>query len=292
MAWQSPLAELFYLKCREKSLVKKIGLFYNEKDSIEGFPGTSVECGNGKENMLKTGKKENQKRAGYVRYVAVILWLIMISLGLYGCKPKNQEPQWMEEQTAAEPGKVSQSAPILENETDEDTGAGFDMENVTEPIELYVHVCGAVETPGVYVLPEGSRVVDAVEAAGGALENASEEALNQALSVTDGMQIYVPTTEEKEKSQEWIHTGDAWGQQENISGVTASGSSGSAGKININTADVTTLCTLPGIGESRASSIVAYREEHGGFSTIEDIMKVSGIKDAAFGKIKDKICVK
>ena len=242
--------------------------------------------------MLKTGKKENQKRAGYVRYVAVILWLIMISLGLYGCQPKNQEPQWMEEQTAAEPGEVSQSAPILENETDEDTGAGFDMENVTEPIELYVHVCGAVETPGVYVLPEGSRVVDAVEAAGGALENASEEALNQALSVTDGMQIYVPTTEEKEKSQEWIHTGDAWGQQENISGVTASGSSGSAGKININTADVTTLCTLPGIGESRASSIVAYREEHGGFSTIEDIMKVSGIKDAAFGKIKDKICVK
>lgn len=62
---------------------------------------TSVECGNGKENMLKTGKKENQKRAGYVKYVAVILWLIMISLGLSGCRLKNREPQWMEEQTAS-----------------------------------------------------------------------------------------------------------------------------------------------------------------------------------------------
>lgn len=266
---------------------------------------TSVECGNGKENMLKTEKKGNQKRAGYVKYVAVILWLIMISLGLCGCKPKNQEPQWMEEQAALQAETMEQSP-----ETDpvspegmvqvaaelEKVSQGASMqessaaaENATEPIELYVHVCGAVEAPGVYVLPEGSRVVDAVEAAGGTLESASEESLNQALPVTDGMQIYVPTMEETEKSQEWIHTGERSGQP---GSAAVSESNGSTGKININTADVTTLCTLPGIGESRASSIVAYREEHGGFSTIEDIMKVSGIKDAAFGKIKDKICVK
>lgn len=248
---------------------------------------TSVECGNGKENMLKTEKKGNQKRAGYVKYVAVILWLIMISLGLCGCKPKNQEPQWMEEQAAPQAETMEQSPetdPVSQEEMVQ-TAA----ENATEPIELYVHVCGAVEAPGVYVLPEGSRVVDAVEAAGGTLESASEESLNQALPVTDGMQIYVPTMEEAEKSQEWIHTGERSGQP---GSAAVSESNGSTGKININTADVTTLCTLPGIGESRASSIVAYREEHGGFSTIEDIMKVSGIKDAAFGKIKDKICVK
>lgn len=248
---------------------------------------TSVECGNGKENMLKTEKKGNQKRAGYVKYVAVILWLIMISLGLCGCKPKNQEPQWMEEQAAPQAETMEQSPetdPVSPEEMVQ-TAA----ENATEPIELYVHVCGAVEAPGVYALPEGSRVVDAVEAAGGTLESASEESLNQALPVTDGMQIYVPTMEEAEKSQEWIHTGERSGQP---GSAAVSESNGSTGKININTADVTTLCTLPGIGESRASSIVAYREEHGGFSTIEDIMKVSGIKDAAFGKIKDKICVK
>ena len=248
---------------------------------------TSVECGNGKENMLKTEKKGNQKRAGYVKYVAVILWLIMISLGLCGCKPKNQEPQWMEEQAAPQAETMEQSP-----ETDPVSPEGMVQmaaENATEPIELYVHVCGAVKAPGVYVLPEGSRVVDAVEAAGGTLESASEESLNQALPVTDGMQIYVPTMEEAEKSQEWIHTGERSGQP---GSAAVSESNDSTGKININTADVTTLCTLPGIGESRASSIVAYREEHGGFSTIEDIMKVSGIKDAAFGKIKDKICVK
>lgn len=244
---------------------------------------TSVECGNGKENMLKTEKRGKQKRAGYVKYVAVILWLIMISLGLCGCKPKNQEPQWMEEQ--AETMEQSPETDPVSQEEMVQTAA----ENATEPIELYVHVCGAVKAPGVYVLPEGSRVVDAVEAAGGTLESASEESLNQALPVTDGMQIYVPTMEEAEKSQEWIHTGERSGQP---GSAAVSESNGSTGKININTADVTTLCTLPGIGESRASSIVAYREEHGGFSTIEDIMKVSGIKDAAFGKIKDKICVK
>ena len=159
----------------------------------------------------------------------------------------------------------------------------------TKETEIYVHVCGCVKKPGVYSLHFGARTQEAINAAGGFSEKANQTAWNLAEVLQDGMQIYVPTMEEAEKSQEWIHTGERSGQP---GSAAVSESNGSTGKININTADVTTLCTLPGIGESRASSIVAYREEHGGFSTIEDIMKVSGIKDAAFGKIKDKICVK
>lgn len=276
-----------------------------------------MECGDGKENMLKSKKIKKKiqiRKKSCTRTVACFLLLSVISLVLWGCKPKDQEPQWLEEsvetqpqaegqtpdspgqspvgetnstesgaQTAEIPGEDAQSAPGEISGTTSETSA--------EPRELYVHVCGAVANPGVYVLPEGSRVVDAVMAAGGTTADASGEALNQALAVTDGMQVYVPNTEEAEQFQDWIHTGEMSSQTGN-SGGSASTGTDSAGKVNINTADVSTLCTLPGIGESRAASIVAYREEHGGFSSIEDIMKVSGIKDAAFGKIKDKICVK
>jgi competence protein ComEA len=143
----------------------------------------------------------------------------------------------------------------------------------TEQPSIYVYVCGAVENPGVVVLPEGSRVQDALDAAGGFREDAAREAVNLAEKLTDGMKLYFPTPEEAE-----ILESEA--QQE------------SDGKVNINTAGVELLCTLPGIGEARAGAIVAYREEYGAFESPEDIMKVSGIKENAYSKIKDKITVK
>lgn len=138
---------------------------------------------------------------------------------------------------------------------------------------IYVHVCGAVNTPGVVMLPEGSRGQDALDAAGGFAPEASEDFINLAELLTDGMQLYFPTREEAESLQESERE-----EQSNL--------------ININTAGVELLCTLPGIGEARAKAIVEYRESNGNFETIEDIMQVSGIKDSAFGKIKDLITVK
>lgn len=269
-----------------------------------------MECGNGKENMLRREsiEKRMKRRAGKA---GRFFMLLLVSASLGGCKPKSQEPQWLDEnatftgESAMDHGQIPEgtnpeassaavevplSGSLQESGTLPQTGTV--QETVEEPKELYVHVCGAVENPGVYVLPEGSRVVDAVTAAGGALTEACEEALNQALAVTDGMQVYVPTQEEAEESREWMHTGDVSGQSGSADGGMLSAGTGSEGKVNINTADVNQLCTLPGIGESRAASIVAYREEQGAFSAVEDIMKVSGIKDAAFAKIKDKICVK
>lgn len=138
---------------------------------------------------------------------------------------------------------------------------------------IYVHVCGAVNAPGVVMLPEGSRGQDALDAAGGFTPDASEDFINLAELLTDGMQLYFPTREEAESLQE--------SEREEKSNL-----------ININTAGVELLCTLPGIGEARAKAIVEYRESKGNFETIEDIMQVSGIKDSAFGKIKDLITVK
>lgn len=145
--------------------------------------------------------------------------------------------------------------------------------------EIVVHICGAVNHPGVYYLTEGQRLYEAIHKAGGFREDANEEYLNQAMPLEDGMKIIVPTTEET--AMESI--------EEKM--VTISETSKQKQKININTADETLLCTLPGIGENRAKSIIAYRQEHGHFRKPEDIMNISGIKEVAFAKIKDYITV-
>ncbi|MBR5316363.1 MAG: helix-hairpin-helix domain-containing protein [Lachnospiraceae bacterium] len=145
--------------------------------------------------------------------------------------------------------------------------------------EIAVHICGAVKQPGVYYLTEGQRLYEAIDKAGGFGEDADEEYLNQAMLLEDGMKIIVPTMEETalESMEEKM--------------VTISETSKQEQKININTADEILLCTLPGIGENRAKSIIVYRQEHGRFRKPEDIMNVSGIKEAAFAKIKDYITV-
>ena len=153
--------------------------------------------------------------------------------------------------------------------------ADGDLEMVETEAEIpkcFVHICGEVKAPGVYELAEGSRIFEAVEAAGGFTEEASEASLNLAGVISDGMQIVILSKEEVRLQLE------------------AAGDPG-AGLVNINKASKAQLMTLPGIGESRAEDIIRYREESGGFQTIEDIMKVSGIKDAAFQKIKDSITV-
>lgn len=146
-----------------------------------------------------------------------------------------------------------------------------------------VHICGAVKNPGVYELPEGSRIMDAVTAGGGFLETADQSACNLAEKVTDGCQIYIMTLEESSQTGQPPEAG--------IRQPSAGAQAAASGLVDLNTADAAALKTLPGIGDSRAEAIIAWREENGGFSCIEDIMKVSGIKEGAFRKIKERITV-
>lgn len=148
----------------------------------------------------------------------------------------------------------------------------------TAPGVIRVYVCGAVADPGVVELPEGSRAEDALLAAGGFREDAGREAVNLADWVTDGQMLYFPTAQEAEDRAYAREDGGA--------------QAGEPGLVNINTADAAQLCTLPGIGESRAADIIAYREKNGGFESCEDIMKVPGIKTGAYEKIRDKIRVR
>jgi competence protein ComEA len=133
------------------------------------------------------------------------------------------------------------------------------------PGMLTVYISGAVATPGVYTLPEGSRVDAVVQAAGGFLPGAEQESINLAKLLEDGQQINVP-------------------------GIVDT-SHINAGRVNINTATVPELDALPGIGPTTAQSIVDYRLEHGPFQAIQDIQNVPGIGPATFDGIKDYITI-
>ncbi|MGI6063914.1 helix-hairpin-helix domain-containing protein [Blautia sp.] len=202
------------------------------------------------------------------------LLVLFASPALSGCG--RQEPEILLEEEQKEEEEKGTDAPEPE----------ITPEITNPPQDIFVDVCGAVAKPGVYRMPFDSRVFQAVEAAGGFLPEAAGSYVNQALPLNDGQQIYVPTKEEAEKKGEALaddvfaaaETGESSQPEEN-------------GKVNLNTADAAALQTLSGIGESKAQAILAYREEHGGFSSIEELMDVPGIKENTFIKIKDKIAV-
>jgi len=148
---------------------------------------------------------------------------------------------------------------------------------------IYVYICGEVANPGVYELSEDSRIYEAVDAAGGFTEKAARESINLASKVSDGMQI---TIYNKEEAASLPADGTSAGKNSGQDQM-----SGSSSLVNLNTATKEELMTLKGIGESKAEDIIRYREKSGGFKKIEDIMKISGIKEAGFQKIKDSITV-
>ena len=139
------------------------------------------------------------------------------------------------------------------------------------PGPVRVYVSGAVQNPDVYSLAPDSIVKDAVLAAGGATDRADLDRINLALPVSDGQHIYVPSM-----------------GQEDLP-VQPPSRQTSSDKININTADAAELETLPGIGPTRAQQIVDYRQQHGPFSTVEEIMDVSGIGPATFEGLRERI---
>ena len=153
----------------------------------------------------------------------------------------------------------------------------------SEKSGVYVYICGEVVNPGVYELSEDSRIYEAVDAAGGFTENAARESINLASKVSDGMQI---TIYNKEEAASLPAGGTSAGKNSGQDQMSESSS-----LVNLNTATKEELMTLKGIGESKAEDIIRYREKSGGFKKIEDIMKISGIKEAGFQKIKDSITV-
>lgn len=143
---------------------------------------------------------------------------------------------------------------------------------------LIVHVAGWVEEPGVYELPDGSRVIDALQAAGGAKRGAELAALNLAAPLTDGQQVLVP------------RAADA---AQGAGATPAPAGSGATGTtlVNVNVASAEELETLPGIGEVLAATIVQYREEHGPFTSVDQLLDVSGIGEVTLEELRDLVTI-
>lgn len=192
--------------------------------------------------------------------------------------------------TGSDSGKHTSDAGI-------DNGSEAVSDKEMQQAMIYVDVCGAVANPGVFQLAAGSRVFQAIEAAGGYLPEAALTCVNRAGVLTDGQQLYILTQEEMERQGlDPAEMAGASDGQMNGSAGTGQNTGMTAqvqqdNRININTADEAQLTTLTGIGATRAQAIIAYREENGSFVAIEDIMNVQGIKEGTFAKIKDEIVV-
>ncbi len=194
----------------------------------------------------------------YKNYILIIVAVIFAGL-VYLCMPDEQ------------PDEVTTKSATT-------TEVKADTEQVNESKYVYIDIKGAVRSPGVYKLPLDARVQDVVKTAGGLTEEADSSKLNLAEKLKDEMSIYV--YKKGEQGSETSSSGD-----EQV-GETAEE------KININTASTSDLQTVPGIGESKATAIIEYREKEGLFQTIEDLQNVTGIGEKTIEKLKEYLDVK
>lgn len=224
--------------------------------------------------------------APLVRWTKIVILVVTFAMTFCGCGRKEKAVF-----TDTEFSAVSSTTEGSSDHETDGSGAGCaeDGANTGQTVlpakgyrTILVFVCGAVQCEGVYELPEGSRVIDAVNAAGGYRKDADSAYINQAEYVYDAQKVEIPTEEEARELREEGMSGSAQDPD------SASGD----GRININTANMDELMRIPGIGESKAGKILEYREEHGRFGSTEEIMNISGIGSGNYEKMKDYISVK
>ena len=205
--------------------------------------------------------REHKNACKAAAMIAIVIIAVLV-FGAYGEKDEFSV-QFTEDET-------------IRSQTEEQAGQPLEGEKETAA-EIYVDISGAVKNPGVYVVSEGTRLFEVIEKAGGVTKDAWTEQVNQAEVVSDGQKVMIPAKGEEGTSSQ--------GEAPFLSGKA------SDGRININTADRDTLQEIPGVGPATADKIIAYRNEHGRFTQIEDLKNVSGIGEKTFEKMKEKIFV-
>lgn len=186
-------------------------------------------------------------------------------------------------QAGSQPTVASGQSPIIDVIQEQLQEEEQPIESIEmAPVTIMVDVQGAVNYPGVYSLMEGDRLIDAIHAAGGYLADADSRMLNHAMKLPDEFFIYVPREGE---DVDFSSPLESFSSQQG-------GSVPDDGKVDINTADVQELMTIPGIGPSKAAAILQYREEHGPFNSPDAIMEVTGIGQKTFEKLESFITAK
>ena len=241
--------------------------------------------------------------------VAAWAWLALTKPGGDESQSKLVEERGSSASRGVGRGKASDSAkgvetgkkPSQESRGGGESGGGS-TGGSTGPSSIVVYVSGAVKTPGVYTLAPGSRVDDAVRAAGGLSERAESAGTNLAAQLSDGEHVHVAAAGESAPSGALgpssgsESAGGEKGSGAKSSGKgagkkTAPGQKAGAAKVNVNTAGAEELQTLPGVGPATAKAIVAWREENGRFRSVDDLLDVSGIGKATLAKFRDRVSV-
>lgn len=221
-----------------------------------------------------------------------VLCMLLAAL-LSGCRQESylqQKQSEQNEQTDQDESLVQ----TREHEDSENASLPEEKDDGKKQGSIWIQVSGAVVSPGVYKLPEASRIYDGIVRAGGFAEGACDWYLNQAEMLRDGQKIYVPTFEELQSDDERVKmrlAREGISDGERLEMPAEASASVEDGRININVASVEELQTLTGIGATRAEAIVAYRNQHGSFSKPEDLKQVSGIGESTYEKIASNIKV-
>lgn len=204
--------------------------------------------------------------------IGILLAILVIGVGVYGFITINNEE-------TANTLDLEMEELIVTNQNEQET----------KKAEIVVHITGEVKKTGIVILPEGARIADAIEKAGGISEEADIDEINLAYVLEDGQKIYIPNKKDKELNKEIMYITTESGNNVIVKDKTSKGENK---KVNINEATQSELENLPGIGPSIAGRIIEYREENGKFNTIEELQNVKGIGDAKFANIKEYVDVK
>lgn len=225
-----------------------------------------------------------------------IIGIMAIIIGIYGYSMIGQEGDWEENILEVEENlqsevtnqeKIAEVENAIEQKNDELSDKKV---NGYENLEgkIVIHITGKVKKTGILVLPEGARIADAIDAAGGHKESADLDEVNLAYVLQDGQKVYIPSKEDKVKLESKAYITSESGNNVIVQNVNEKGGNG---KVNINTATQSELENLPGVGEAIASRIIEYREQNGKFNKIEDLQNVKGIGDAKFNNMKEYVIV-
>ena len=248
-------------------------------------------------NIFNNLKINNKNKIFKIIIILIIIFLIMIAYYFFS-KINEEEIFNFNELENSENNKEKNNEKINDKNDEKNNYENNEENKINNKMnnKLKIHMAGSVENEGVFEVDENSRIIDAINIAGGLKEDADISKINLATIVEDGMKIYIPNINEKYSENNLVNN-----FYENIGKNNYENSEKENNnnlknklnkKININTANQTELENLPGIGNQTALKIVTYRNEKGKFENIEDIKNVSGIGSSKFDKIKEFICVK
>lgn len=230
--------------------------------------------------------------------IGIVIGVMVLIIGIYGYSIIGKEDDWEEnaletdENLENEVTNQENIAELSNEVAKKDDMNSNEEENRIKNLDgkIVIHITGSVQKTGILILPEGARIADAIDAAGGNTESADLDEVNLAYVLQDGQKIYIPSKKDKAKLEGKAYITSGSGNNVIVQAVNEDKKGGN-GKVNINTATQSELENLPGVGEAIANRIIEYRQQNGKFSKIEDLQNVKGIGDAKFNNMKEYVIV-